>query len=260
MLVAMRSLFDLPDETKSRYQNPKPYRSYNGKCSVVPLHESFGIDDPHRLSTARDFTHLMWPHGNPSFCEALHTASSNMLELSSLIMRMILESFGMGAEFQSHIHESSTVFRLMKYLVPPPFQNTGGGTLGMVAHTDKNDITILCQNDVQGLEFIPRDAQDKWVRVRVPEDAFIVIVGDSLKAWSNGRLHAVKHRVVMRGNRERYSWGLFSIPKEGAMIRVPTELIDTDHPLRYRPFKFSDYMSYYVSNIRDDALEVYASI
>lgn len=70
----------------------------------------------------------------------------------------------------------------------------------------------------------------------------------------------MKHRVVMGGNRERYSCGLFSIPKEGAMIRVPTELVNTDHPLRYRPFKFSDYMSYFVSNIRDDALEVYAGV
>ena len=50
MLVAMKALFDLPEETKSKYQNPKPYRSYQGKCPMVPLHESFGIDDADRKS------------------------------------------------------------------------------------------------------------------------------------------------------------------------------------------------------------------
>ncbi|OWM86659.1 hypothetical protein CDL15_Pgr015694 [Punica granatum] len=263
MLSAMRSLFDLPDETKCRYQNPKPYRSYSGKCPVAPLHESFGIDDPHKLDAARDFTDLMWPEGNPGFCETLHSINSKILELNSLIMKMIFESFGMGGEFKSHFQDSSTVFRIMKYRVPPPpsINDQGDGSaIGLVAHTDKNDLTILYQNDVQGLEVVPRDGDDEWVKVRVPEDAFIVIVGDALKAWSNGRLHAVKHRVVMSGDRDRYSCGLFSIPKEGAMIRVPAKLVDTDHPLRYRPFKFDDYVTYFVSNRRDDALEVYAGV
>lgn len=108
-----------------------------------------------------------------------------MLELNSLIMKMIFESFGMGADFQSHLQDSSTVFRLMKYRVPPPTiggdRVNDGLAIGLVPHTDKNDITILCQNDVQGLEFVPRDGDNEWVKVRVPEDAFVIIVGDALK-------------------------------------------------------------------------------
>lgn len=67
MVAAMKTLFDLPEETKTKYQNPKPFRSYQGKCPIVPLHESFGIDDATKLEAAREFTHLMWPQGNPAF-------------------------------------------------------------------------------------------------------------------------------------------------------------------------------------------------
>ncbi|EOY31391.1 Oxoglutarate/iron-dependent dioxygenase - like 10 [Theobroma cacao] len=255
MLVAMKALFDLPEETKSKYQNPKPYRSYQGKCPVVPLHESFGIDDATRLEAAQEFTQLMWPQGNPAFSEILNSMSSKLLKLNFTILEMIFESFRMEKKnYDALVRDSTSIFRIMKYKVPPRKDEN----LGLVAHTDKNALTVLCQNDVQGLEVMTKEG--RWEHVVVPREAFVVIVGDALKAWSNGRLVAVKHRVVMKADRERYSFGLFSMPKEGAMIEVPRELVDKEHPLLYRPFKFADYFSYFVSNISDDALEIYAGV
>lgn len=67
MLVAMKALFDLPEETKNKCVNPRPFRGYLGKCSIVPFFESFNVDDAPRLDEARAFTNLMWPEGNPSF-------------------------------------------------------------------------------------------------------------------------------------------------------------------------------------------------
>lgn len=70
MFEAMNTLFDLPEETKSKYVSSKPYRSYLGKSPTVPLHQSFGIDYEPGLdvdTTAQAFTNLMWPQGNPSF-------------------------------------------------------------------------------------------------------------------------------------------------------------------------------------------------
>lgn len=81
-----------------------------------------------------------------------------------------------------------------------------------------------------------------------------------MKAWSNGRLHAVTHRVMMGGDRERYSFGLFAVPKEDVEIEVPAELVDTDHPLRYRPFNYGQYFDFYTSSLKDNALEVFAGV
>ncbi|CAI0444471.1 unnamed protein product [Linum tenue] len=117
MVEGLRQLFELPEDTKKRHVNPKPYRSYLGKNDAVPYLESFGIDHAPNLEQARAFTTLMWPQGNPSFC-------------------------------------------------------------------NKDDSTVA----------------------------------------------------------------------------VADQLVDGDHPLMYRPFTYSDYLSYFVHNLSDDALEVYAGL
>ncbi|BFG18756.1 hypothetical protein CerSpe_050300 [Prunus speciosa] len=256
MVAAMKALFDLPEETKQKHTSPKPYQSYEGKSPVIPLNESFGIDDACELDAAQAFTNLMWPQGKPSFCEAMKSMTSKMMELNLIILRMILESFGLGDHYESHAQNTTSAFRFLKYKAPPP--SNINNALGLVPHTDKNTLTILCQNDVQGLEILTK--QGKWVEVMVPKEAVMVFVGDALKAWSNGRLHAVTHRVMMSGDKERYSYALFSLPKEEVVIEVPQEFIDKEHPLLYKPFNFAEYFTYFTSNTREDALELYAGV
>uniref|UniRef100_A0A2P2IIS0 Flavonol synthase/flavanone 3-hydroxylase n=1 Tax=Rhizophora mucronata TaxID=61149 RepID=A0A2P2IIS0_RHIMU len=92
------------------------------------------------------------------------------------------------------------------------------------------------------------------------EQSFFFGANGYTQAWSNGRLHAARHRVMISGDKERYSCALFLIPKEGATIEVPDKLVDKEHPLLYRPFSFADYISYFVSKLSHDALETYAGI
>ncbi|PON57954.1 Non-heme dioxygenase N-terminal domain containing protein [Parasponia andersonii] len=65
--MAAKALFDLPEETKRKHRSVKPYRSYDGNCPVIPLSESFGIDNGGSLQAVQAFTSLMWPQGNNSF-------------------------------------------------------------------------------------------------------------------------------------------------------------------------------------------------
>ncbi|KAJ9168377.1 hypothetical protein P3X46_019912 [Hevea brasiliensis] len=262
MFMGIKALFDLPQETKTKYVNPKPYRSYSGKSPVVPFYESFGLDNAQKLEAVEAFTNLMWPEGNTSFCETIHVVSSEMLELNFVLLKMIFESFGMENYYASHIQDSTSLFRVMRYIARPSGDSDtvddDDKAIALRAHTDKNAITILCQNEVQGLEVQIKDGN--WAQVMVPRDALVVIVGEALKVWSNGRLQAARHRVVVRGDKDRYSCGLFSMPKEETMIEVPSELVDKEHPLLYRPFIFADYISYYASKLSDDALEIFAGI
>ncbi|KAH7524730.1 hypothetical protein FEM48_Zijuj06G0150500 [Ziziphus jujuba var. spinosa] len=245
MLMATKALFDLPEDIKQKHRSSKPYCSYSGNCSVIPLSQSFGINDTTNLNAAQAFTNLI---------ETINSMSSKMLELNFIVLRMILESFGIEKYYDSQVANTANVFRLMKYKVPP----NDDAAIGLVPHTDKNILTLLFQNDVQGLEVLTKEGN--WVQVEIPEGSFVVMVGDALKAWSNGRLYAARHRVTMRGDKERYSAGLFLLPKEEMVIEVPQEFIDKDHPLLYRPFKYADYLTYFVSNVSDDALEIYAGV
>ncbi|TKY74688.1 2-oxoglutarate-dependent dioxygenase AOP1.2 [Spatholobus suberectus] len=254
----MEALFDLPEETKQQHISPKPYSSYNGKSPVIPLCESFGIDDVPFSATAEAFTNLIWPQGNPPFCETLKTMSLKMLELSFFVLKMIVEGYGLPQHYISDVEnmKSSCNSRLIKYKVP---EGNNDFETALLSHTDKNALTILCQNEVQGLQVLFKTG--KWIELEIPQNGLVVIVGDILKAWSNGRLHAATHRVVMSGDKERYSFGLFAMPKEEMDIEVPRELVDDKiHPLRYRPFNYGEYICYFVSNLKENALEVFAGL
>ncbi|XP_052876446.1 probable 2-oxoglutarate-dependent dioxygenase AOP1.2 isoform X2 [Gossypium arboreum] len=72
--------------------------------------------------------------------------------------------------------------------------------------------------------------------------------GYLLKAWLNGRLKATYHRVMMSGDKPRYSLGLFTVPKAGYMIKAPEELVDEAHPLLYNPFDYAQFLGFYFSN------------
>lgn len=255
MFMGMKRLFDLPEDTKKKHNSTLRFNGYF--CSPFSsIHESFGINGAHQLQLARAFTNLMWPpHGNPSFCEVLNSMSSKMMELNLIILKMVYESFGLENYSYGLQEENNTGnFRLIKYKVPI----SNDPTIGLIPHTDKNFLTILSQNEVQGLEVMSKEGN--WIQLSIPNGCFMVIVGDSLKAWSNGRVHAAKHRVMMKGQKERYSCGLFLSPREDLTIEVPEKLVDQHHPLLYRPFTYSDFLNFYTSNLSDQALELFAGV
>ncbi|KAG5098450.1 hypothetical protein JHK82_048304 [Glycine max] len=47
------------------------------------------------------------------------------------------------------------------------------------------------------------------------------------------------------------------MPKEEVKIEVPPELVEDNLlPLRYRPFNYGDYFQYFVSTLKENALDV----
>ncbi|KAB2050121.1 hypothetical protein ES319_A13G224400v1, partial [Gossypium barbadense] len=69
-----------------------------------------------------------------------------------------------------------------------------------------------------------------------------------LKAWSNGRLKAVTHRMMMNEGKDRYSMSAFAVPNENTIIKAPKELIDEQHPQLYKDFDFKDYLLFVYSD------------
>ncbi|PPS12502.1 hypothetical protein GOBAR_AA08136 [Gossypium barbadense] len=157
-------------------------------------------------------------------------------ELDQVVRRMILESFGIEKYMEEHMNSSNYLWRAMKYKPP----NTSEKKLGSRDHTDKNIVTVLCQG-IQGLEIQLKNGE--WITAK--PHSLTVFIGDSLFAWLNGRLHTPYHRVMMKGNEPRYSFGLFSNPKKGYIIKAPEELVDEEHPLMFKPFDFHDFLRFF---------------
>ncbi|CAM8964130.1 unnamed protein product [Rhodiola kirilowii] len=233
----VRGMFNLSAEIKEMNKNPKPYHGYY----LGNLYESFGIEDASNLTSLSSFEKLMWPDGNDRFCQAMIPITKQLNELQYTILRAVVDSYGLREEDGSKtdvVAQCKTLMRLMKYKPPPP----GTSTDGLGAHTDKPLCVILFADKVSGLQVQKKDGQ--WLNLSQPPNSFVFMVGDPLMAWSNGRLHAARHRVRMSGNEERYSIGTFLVPVEGTIIKSPKELVDEAHPQFLKDFDYFEFINF----------------
>ncbi|KAK4395281.1 putative 2-oxoglutarate-dependent dioxygenase AOP1.2 [Sesamum angolense] len=238
----IKQLFDLPLQTKLRNRSNKPYHGYVGQYPMVPLYESLGIEDALSPGKTDSFSNLMWPEdGNPTFSKSIESFSEQLSELDKVVRRMVVESLGLEKYMDEHMESTDYLVRVQKYDAPQSAETK----LGLTSHTDKNIVTILHQNEVEGLEVLTRDGQ--WIAADPSHNSFIVMIGESFFAWTNGRLHAPYHRVMMTGEEARYSIGLFSIPKSGYIIKAPEELVEDEHPLLFNPFDHVEFLDFYYS-------------
>ncbi|GLT41716.1 hypothetical protein SLA2020_157600 [Shorea laevis] len=235
---AFEEIFDLPLEIKQRNVYRKSSLGYIGQSPVVPLYESIAVDQANVLEKVdQGFTNILFPDGNPTLSKNIQSFTEQVAKLDEIIRRMILESFGLEKYMDEHLNSTTYTLRGFKYTSP----QTTESKVGLIPHQDKNMISILYQlNEVDGLEIQTKDGE--WISVKASPESFIVLIGESLHAWLNGRLSAAYHRVMMAGDKARYSLGLFSVGKGGYLIKAPEEMVDEEHPLLYKPFDFAKFL------------------
>ncbi|XP_022777149.1 probable 2-oxoglutarate-dependent dioxygenase AOP1 [Durio zibethinus] len=257
ILGAVEELFDLPLQIKTRNVSKLPYNGYIGQYPHLSLYESIGIDDPNNMEKVEAQTSTFWPEGNTRFSKTVQSFSKQLSELDEMIRRMILEIFHLEKYIDEHMNSTNYLLRVMKYKEP----KTSETQLGLSAHTDKNLLTILYQNEVHGLGV--QSNKEEWIDVKPSKDSFIVFVGECLHAWLNGRLKATYHRVMMSGDKPRYSLGLFSFPKGGCIMKAPEELVDEAHPSLYKPFDYAEFLKFCYSEegrIPKSAIKAYCGV
>ncbi|PRQ50795.1 putative oxoglutarate/iron-dependent dioxygenase, non-heme dioxygenase domain-containing protein [Rosa chinensis] len=233
----LEDLFNLPLEIKMQNTSDRPYHSYFGQYSFLPLYESLGVDNPTTLEGAQRFTSIMWPEGNDEFRESAHSFSKLVAELDEMVTKMVFENYGVERLYEPHMASTTYLLRCFKYRAPQLNETD----MGLHPHKDKTFISILHQNEINGLQIKTKDGQ--WIDVEPSPSSFLVMAGDAFMAWSNDRAHSCDHQVIMKEKKTRYSMGLFAF--NSGILQVPEELVDEKHPLLYRPF---DHFGFLVFN------------
>lgn len=114
---------------------------------------------------------------------------------------------------------------------------------GTSAHTDHSIITILLQSS-PGLHILDR-SDGAWKSVGKIEGALEVFVGDHLEVISNGLYKSVLHRVLPSSNNgSRLSIADFHSLGMDDIVEPATELVDEEHPKRYKGSSLRDFLEH----------------
>nr|BDF88548.1 habrochaitoside A synthase [Solanum habrochaites] len=241
-----KKIFEFPLETKMKNHSEIPLHiGYIGQIPHLPSYESLCIPNFLAPQSVENFANIFWPNGNPEFCNLVKSYANSLLKLDEMIKIMILENLGL----EKHINElldNFVLFRFTHYKGSLSINKDENDKYdGLGAHTDNNFLTFIAQNQVNGLQI---NKNGEWINASISPNSFVVLSGDSFKAWTNGRLHSPLHRVAMPRENDRLSLQFNTLSKPGHFIEAPKELVDEKHPLLFKPYEMHGLFNYVASN------------
>lgn len=165
-----------------------------------------------------------------------------MCELSKRIVKAVLMSMGedFAKFYQSDFSNCHGYLRINNYSSPETVEEKEVEGLGM--HTDMSCVTIVCQDEIGGLQVRSKEA--KWLDINPCEDALVVNIGDLMHAWSNGKLRSSEHRVILKPNVNRFSLAFFWCFEDEKEIFSPDEVAGEGGLRIYKPFFCREYLKF----------------
>lgn len=196
------------------------------------LKECFDIGPERPSLQGPFFGPNQWPATLPEFQKLVYGYHEKMVTLSKQLLRGIALSLDLPeAFFDSIMHDPISIQRLLHY--PPQNGHADKDIIGIGAHTDYGNLTILAQDDVGGLQVMNREGN--WVDGTPIRGAFVINIGDLIQKLTNDIYLANMHRVINTSGRERYSIPFFIDADFDAVIAPLPSCVSETNPQRYQP-------------------------
>ncbi|KAH9705083.1 Fe2OG dioxygenase domain-containing protein [Citrus sinensis] len=249
MIDVSARFFELPIEVRSKYVS-------SDLTAPVRYGTSFN-QNKDRVFCWRDFLKLVchpsqdvlvhWPSYPTDMRRLAVTYAKEIKNLFVMLMEAILESLGLWGATMNKTEEVEKLIKqfqdgsqqmVVNCYPPCPEPHL---TLGMPPHSDYGFLTLLLQDDVEGLQI---QYKEKWVAVQPLASSFVVNVGDHLEIFSNGKYRSVLHRVLVNPAKSRISVAsLHSLPFN-SMVSPSPSLINKANPRRYKETDFACFLEY----------------
>ncbi|KAK4264722.1 hypothetical protein QN277_025857 [Acacia crassicarpa] len=171
-----------------------------------------------------------------------------MKGLSEVIMEVLAMSLGVEKSyFKEYFKDGGGILRCNFY---PPC-DLSNLTLGAGPHSDPTSVTILHQDQVGGLEV---SIDNKWLAVTPRPEAFVINIGDTFQALTNGKYKSCVHRALVNREKERRSVVYFIVPNKVKTIKPPEEFLFREKEERkYPDFKWTDLFTFTQYHYRPDS-------
>jgi isopenicillin N synthase-like dioxygenase len=197
-------------------------------------------DDPLALADRRFAGPNQWPDDLPGFRETVIEYTDAVDSMTKRLLPALALSLGLYAGFfDTAFAESQFSFRLSHY---PPVDREDG-LYGIAPHTDVNFMTFLPQSGVPGLQIAM--SPGAWQDVPHVPNSFVVNTGDTLHRWTNRRYLSTPHRALPPVDQHRYAIPFFLGPHLDTLIDCLPTCTDAEHPARFPPITYSDYMTWW---------------
>ncbi len=248
--TAARRFFAYPFEQKNKIAMDEYHRGFLaiGQSKMyddakADLKESFiwGLkmdDGDPRLNADSFLVQNRWPDFDSEFkdqvypyLEACNACGIDLFRAFAIAMGIPENSF--NHSFDAPISRASLVY------YPPQPPNLGDDQFGVAPHTDFGCLTLLCQDDIGGLQV--QDKNSDWVTAHPIENTLVVNVGDLLQRWTNDRFRSTPHRVVNTSGKDRYSLVTAVDPNFETLIDPKVVCKKSEQP-KYEPIACGDYI------------------
>ena len=197
--------------------------SSKGQRGFVPGETAKG----NALKDRKEFYHIgregsepknVWPEES-GFKEALVTLYNELEKYVTPLQRAIIETINQHTDQKidpDYLNQTTVSGdSLLRALYYPSVQEQR--VYWAAPHTDIDYLAILPYATEKGLQV---EVDGQWLNVVVPDDAFIVNVGDMLENLTNGLFVSARHRVVSQDpSKERFSMVFFVHPTDETSLK-----------------------------------------
>ena len=259
-----RSFFDLPMEEKMKLHVSKsdvalrgyiePFGENTDPTKTKDLKECFDIGPERSGLEGPFFGSNQWPDALPDFQTLVYGYHEKMVTLSKQLLQGIALSLDLPeTHFETLMQDPISIQRLLHY--PPQTGIVDEKIIGIGAHTDYGNLTILAQDEVGGLQVMNREGQ--WVEGSPIAGTFVINIGDLVQRLTNDVYLANMHRVINTSGRERYSIPFFIDADYDAIFAPLPSCISEETPRRYEAVtcgahKFARFSASY-AHLKDKA-------
>ncbi|KAM0042604.1 putative flavanone 3-dioxygenase [Helianthus debilis subsp. tardiflorus] len=242
MIDVSKGFFELPFEERQRYMSSDlhaPVRygtSFNQNNDKIFCWRDFLKLTCHPLQDYSSF----WPSSPLHLREAMGVYSKKTQNLYERVMEAILESLGVTNE--TAIFEQGNQLMMVNWYPTCPQPQL---TLGLPPHSDYGLLTLLLQDQVEGLQI---QHNGKWVTVKPFPNSFVVNIGDQFEVFSNGRYKSVVHRATVNSMKSRLSVASLHSLNANHNVTPSSILIDDLNPRLYRDTSYADFLDFLSSS------------
>ncbi|KAI1634277.1 hypothetical protein F4809DRAFT_619429 [Biscogniauxia mediterranea] len=260
VMDSAKSFFALPQEEKDLVSkdNTTWNRGYEQLRSQIleegtqpELKEGFyiGADipktHPYFINKKLNSGPNQWPSGLADvddFKASTMAYYNSALSLAADLMRAIALSLDLDEDyFMTFLDGTVATMRLLHYPSQPKDADEKL-TRGIGAHTDFGAITILLQDEVDGLQ-VWDQRNETWIDVEPTRGALVVNLGNLMARWTNNKYKSNVHRVINKSGKERYSIPVFISGNPDYLVECIPTCQSAENPPKYEPITVEQAVS-----------------